>query len=57
MTTPNVLFGFLVLPEMHIKMILHLLLPKPVVGKADTTLFTLSRKIFVQQLDDLRPRP
>jgi hypothetical protein len=42
MTTTNVLIGLTVLPEVHVKMVLHIFLANSVIGETDATLFTLN---------------
>jgi hypothetical protein len=52
-TATDVLISLTILSEMHVKMILHILLPNNSVCETNSTLFTLSSQLIVQKLYDL----
>ena len=56
-SSANSLAGFTVLVKMHIKVILHLLLPVGIPWESDTALLTLARQVLVQELRDRGPLP
>jgi hypothetical protein len=51
-TTPDVLISLTILSKMHVKMVLHVLLPNNSVCETNSTLFTLSSQLIVQKLYD-----
>jgi hypothetical protein len=57
MTASDVLISLTVLSKVHVKMVLHRLLPDCGICEPDTTLFTLSSQLIVQKVDDLRSCP
>jgi hypothetical protein len=56
-TTPDVLISLTILSKMHVKMVLHVLLPNNSVCETNSTLFTLSSQLIVQKLYDWRSFP